>query len=685
MYRGGGASDNNGVNLKYYKRNPKAGSSQHSKIGWKSNLAIHDQLAVSDPNALAKSIKIEEFFKKQGAWTEKQKKDMSQRNDRYEHLVTIIKNELAAEHSREAKELEGLVESKKVGKRAQMDVWLERLDSIDKLMFVLKEYDIVGALDEADLLVYQVDKWSEIMKKQMGFVENKRDPSVAAAAAAKKENDAGGAGGFDVWDVVATAVKMENGTATRPGTEEPKKKKKKAKTSGGNAMMSAGASPYYESEVIFEKQKREQALLAKHWKRPPSRPLTSLSELKYAGDDDSMADSMADGDDDDMSIGSLDSSQMGNPGPSELGEGSVGTIGASVGSFGQPSLSESKSKSISSTSTSITKNGKVRIVPTGKPGGLPAGYKIDVDPEMYEAAVLGQKNRLDIRKNVKRQFKDAGAAASAETAETGSVGGGSSTATDLIRLNENEVIKQQHKAYENVNFMKERDAKKKAFKEGWKPPVFHRIERRPAHEIDNEKIIEAKQKFIAAGLGRNIRKGRKDDVAAYVPSLIPVPGAFEGDDTERLSSYVGANIVDGLQDRMCTDMGHTERRLLPLYVRNTLIEVNGTSANGDQTQEVLSRDRRYSHYHGRPLVRFEEGSELVDSRQFIKDQGNGFGPNKKEKLDKLAPLREEKLRLKTQKRIKDQRYAPMNRSMVRLVFGKEPKPAKDLAYVEHKL
>ena len=118
-------------------------------------------------NALAKSIKIEEYFKKQGAWTEKQKKDMSQRNDRYEHLVTIIKNELAAEHSREAKELEGLVESKKVGKRAQMDVWLERLDSIDKLMFVLKEYDIVGALDEADLLVYQVDKWSEIMKKQI--------------------------------------------------------------------------------------------------------------------------------------------------------------------------------------------------------------------------------------------------------------------------------------------------------------------------------------------------------------------------------------------------------------------------------------------------------------------------------------------------------------------------------------
>jgi hypothetical protein len=132
-------------------------------------------------------------------------------------------------------------------------------------------------------------------------------------------------------------------------------------------------------------------------------------------------------------------------------------------------------------------------------------------------------------------------------------------------------------------------------------------------------------------------------------------------------------------------MGHQERKLLPLYVRNTLIEVNGTSANGDQSQEVLSKDRRYSHYHGRPLVRFEEGSQLIDSRQFIKEQGTGFGPNKKEKSDKLAPLRAEKQRKATEKRIKEQRYQPLNRSLVRLVFNAEPKPARDLAYVEHKL
>ena len=124
---------------------------------------------------------------------------------------------------------------------------------------------------------------------------------------------------------------------------------------------------------------------------------------------------------------------------------------------------------------------------------------------------------------------------------------------------------------------------------------------------------------------------------------------------------------------------------MPLYVRNTLIEVNGTSPNGDQTQEVLSKDRRYSHYHGRPLMRFEPGKELIDSRKFIEEQGKGFGPNKKEREDKLAPLREEQQRKATLKRIEEQRYKPMNRSLVRLVFGKPLGNPKDLMFTDNKV
>ena len=105
-------------------------------------------------------------------------------------------------------------------------------------------------------------------------------------------------------------------------------------------------------------------------------------------------------------------------------------------------------------------------------------------------------------------------------------------------------------------------------KKGWQKPVA------PSLQQASRRILE---------------KGRQDDLAWAVPSLIPVPGAFEGDDTQRLNSYVGAKIVDGLQDRMVNDLGHTERKLLPLYVRNTLIEVNGTSPNGIKHKKYSRR------------------------------------------------------------------------------------------------
>jgi hypothetical protein len=55
-------------------------------------------------------------------------------------------------------------------------------------------------------------------------------------------------------------------------------------------------------------------------------------------------------------------------------------------------------------------------------------------------------------------------------------------------------------------------------------------------------------------------------------------------------------------------IGYTPQTVVPLYVRNTLYEKEGTSVMGDPTQEELALDRRYSHYLGRPLVRFNPPS-----------------------------------------------------------------------------
>ena len=55
--------------------------------------------------------------------------------------------------------------------------------------------------------------------------------------------------------------------------------------------------------------------------------------------------------------------------------------------------------------------------------------------------------------------------------------------------------------------------------------------------------------------------------------------------------------------------------MIPLYVRNTLMEKNGTTPGGDQAyMEAMSADRRYTHYMGRPLNRFEPDGDKAASQ-----------------------------------------------------------------------
>lgn len=109
-----------------------------------------------------------------------------------------------------------------------------------------------------------------------------------------------------------------------------------------------------------------------------------------------------------------------------------------------------------------------------------------------------------------------------------------------------------------------------------------------------------------AGLKGHIRAGIDDDLAYLAPTLIPVPGAFQADGSNPMSSHTAENILFKVKKNMILgDIGYTPQSMLPLYVRNTLIEKNGTTPGGDQAYDVMSTDRRYSHYVGRPLNRFE--------------------------------------------------------------------------------
>lgn len=79
--------------------------------------------------------------------------------------------------------------------------------------------------------------------------------------------------------------------------------------------------------------------------------------------------------------------------------------------------------------------------------------------------------------------------------------------------------------------------------------------------------------------------------------------------------------------------GYTPQSMLPLYVRNTLVEPNGSTPGGDQVQDVMALDRRYSHYIGRPLNRFEPDKSIpaTDLKTFIspyKRSGVNIGHSK---------------------------------------------------------
>ena len=51
--------------------------------------------------------------------------------------------------------------------------------------------------------------------------------------------------------------------------------------------------------------------------------------------------------------------------------------------------------------------------------------------------------------------------------------------------------------------------------------------------------------------------------------------------------------------------GYTPQQYVPLYVRTTLVEKNGTSAVGDQMYSTMAVDRRYSHILGRAMAALE--------------------------------------------------------------------------------
>jgi len=605
LFRGAGSTSKEAqlqATLALYKPDPKAGQSMHAKIGWKSNLAKNDLLAVADPRAAAKQAEVENLFKAQGAWTEKQKIDMEQRNDRFEHLVHIIRTEISKEHEREARELSQ--ESGAARRQAQMDVFLERLKSVDHLLEVLRLYKLSGPIEESDVLFFQLTKWKEELTarlKAKGGVRPARGRTRGRSAAAtapgtatssrggheEDEDEEGGGGGGD-------SLGFDELEKTAP------KQSIKAGTNKSNSMIAKGENPYYEADQYIEKHKLLTKHLAKKGNWDHKTPSRYLDGVDSPGGRAPPPDARQANADATLALPSSGAEAAGSPG----GGDDAATV-----------------------TTATTADSSAAGGVFGALGAM----------------LAEQARQRQLEAKIKQGIKEAKA-----------------EAEELIQADEKRRLK---------------------LAGGWKAKAFTRKYAKPQREIDAEEMAKTKGFFEEVDFGHHVRNGNRFDLAYLKPALIPVPGAFVGDGKHALKSYEGEKAVERAKAALVGDLGYTPQRLLPLYVRNTVLEHNGTSAGGDQTQEVMAMDRRYSHYLGRPLNRFEPGKALVDSKQFSKS-GKGFGPNAKELAARLAPIKAAREAEREKRRKEAMEFNPMNRSLVRVVFGLPVPDNKDIIFRE---
>lgn len=160
----------------------------------------------------------------------------------------------------------------------------------------------------------------------------------------------------------------------------------------------------------------------------------------------------------------------------------------------------------------------------------------------------------------------------------------------------------------------------------------------------------------AVGMKKNVRSGTNEDNTQCTPSLIPMHEVFSAARDDHIQSQVAEQIV--LRARLSrTDSvtGYIGREYVPMYVRNTLFEVNGTSDGGDQTFENMGKDSRYSGQMGRTMQslepskheqknlkkKFKQSNQLARGVETVQASDKKSLPNVKSTTP--APLAEKKV------------------------------------------
>jgi hypothetical protein len=147
--------------------------------------------------------------------------------------------------------------------------------------------------------------------------------------------------------------------------------------------------------------------------------------------------------------------------------------------------------------------------------------------------------------------------------------------------------------------------------------------------------------YRAVGMVRNIRGGTNEDNTQCTPALIPIHEVFSATRNDHIQSTVAQQIVLRARLSRTNDItGHVGKEYVPMYVRNTLFEKNGTSEGGDQTYENMGKDSRYSGQLGRTMQALEPSkSEQKHLRKKMMQStyGSSHSNSSKEKKAKNLP------------------------------------------------
>jgi len=132
--------------------------------------------------------------------------------------------------------------------------------------------------------------------------------------------------------------------------------------------------------------------------------------------------------------------------------------------------------------------------------------------------------------------------------------------------------------------------------------------------IDEQKMENSKNSFIASGMQHSIRNGQDNDPVFLTPLLIPIPTALNIDNIKNpLHSHEALRIITNFQTKLTDEKtGHTAQKLLPLYIRNTVLENNeNNNKNKSYAENNINKNNNknknhgYSHYIGQNMDWFE--------------------------------------------------------------------------------